>query len=66
MKNLSYWEQFMGSGKIDDYLSYASYEDRERSPENQKQWNRTLGANTYAGIRMCDRNHTETSTYRGI
>jgi hypothetical protein len=59
----NYWEQFMGSGKIDDYLSYADY--KKGSIETNRKTG-MLGADTYAGIRMCDRNHTENSTYRGL
>jgi hypothetical protein len=59
----NYWEQFMESGKINDYLSYASHEKRSATPK----WiTGSLGADTYAGIRMCDRHRTENSTYRGI
>lgn len=64
MKSSNYWQQFVCTGKIEDYLSYVN---GENSPGNgQDTEKERAGADPYAGIHMCDRNDTQTNAYRGI
>lgn len=58
MKEINYWQQFMSTGKIEDYLSYkkADNQEKQESP----------GEHPHAGIVQCNRNHTESGTFRGI
>ncbi|MDL2302514.1 hypothetical protein LJC58_09190 [Lachnospiraceae bacterium OttesenSCG-928-D06] len=60
----NYWQQFTNSGKIEDYLSYINRDCAQQ--KNNQQETVPLGENPYAGIHMCDRDHTETDAYRGI
>lgn len=45
----NYWEHFMASGRISDYLSYV-----EKREENRLR-NAALGENSYAGFQCGDR-----------
>lgn len=57
MKETNYWQQFMSTGSIKDYLSYRA-EDREaaacRYPAEPASEN--LGVNSYAGVCRSNRN----------
>lgn len=61
MQSLNYWTKFANTGRVEDYLSYVN-NDKSPVRETAEQ----SGENPYAGIHMCDRNHIETGTYRGI
>lgn len=61
---LNYWKQFADSGKIEDYLSYIDQEHRELI--DTKRQSVDAGAQSYAGIHMCDRNNIKADVYRGI
>lgn len=64
MKSLNYWQQFLGSGSIEDYLTYI---DREKPADGGKEQQADhLGVNPYEGVHMCDRNDFKTVAYRGI
>lgn len=58
MKEINYWQQFMSTGKIEDYLSYKMT-DNNRNEEN-------AGEYPNAGTFQCDRNCVESGTFRGI
>ncbi len=50
MKEMSYWKQFMDTGRIEDYLSYRAQETKQQEaavPEGEN--------NPYAGICDVDR-----------
>ena len=47
MKMINYWEQFLSTGKIDDYLAYR--EKKAAEPEKNE------GADTSAGTGQCYR-----------
>jgi len=64
MKSLNYWQEFTNTGKIGDYLSYI---DLEKTAEYDKEGQAACsGEYPYAGIHMCDRNHTEAGAFRGL
>lgn len=60
MKSLNYWQQFVHTGKVDDYLAYVKQES-DRCENNQK---KDSGVRQNAGIYMCNRNNTEADAYR--
>lgn len=41
MKDLDYWDRFLNTGRIEDYLAYR--EDKQDEPDRDE------GANVYAG-----------------
>lgn len=53
------WNAFLQTGKVEDYLKYASC----KSDENVT---RSIGDKTYAGYYSGNRDYTETESYRGI
>lgn len=59
---LNYWQQFINSGKIEDYLSYVDQDFITRDDKGQQKSD--AGVHPYAGIRMCDRNDIEADAYR--
>lgn len=58
MQAFNYWEKFAGTGKVEDYLSYAEHRKACGKTETEQ-----AGENPYAGIHMCDRNDIETGAY---
>ncbi len=58
MKELNYWQQFLNTGKVDDYLSYLK----------QKEINEPAKKGEYpnAGTFQCYGNDIEGGTFRGI
>lgn len=64
MKSSNYWQQFTNSGRIKDYLTYLD-EEAAVSGDRSRQADK-LGADPYAGIRMCNGDNTTTDAYRGI
>ena len=62
MKALNYWQQFVHTGKVDDYLAYV---EQEESGGERKQ-KEEAGARHDAGVYMCDRNDTEADARWGI
>lgn len=62
MKESNYWQQFLNTGRVEDYLRFrkTSGEDgavRERA---------MMGENPYAGIHKINRDGFEDGAYRGI
>lgn len=57
MKESSYWDQFMQSGKIEDYLKFKNETNEEQSPK---------GDVVSAGFYNRDRDDHQGSAYRGI
>lgn len=55
-----YWKQFENSGKIEDYLSFVSYSERE------KEAGQTARVDSHAGIYHCDGNYIETVSRGGV
>lgn len=58
MKEINYWQQFLNTGKVDDYLSYLSHKRTEEPKEE--------GVHPDAGTGACYRDHFEGGTFRGI
>ena len=58
MKEINYWQQFLNTGKVDDYLSYLAHERTEEQREE--------GEHPDAGTGACYRNNIEGGTFRGI
>ena len=58
MKIINYWEQFMSTGKIDDYLAYRKDEQTGRKEDE--------GAREGAGTDWCYRDDFKNRTSRGI
>lgn len=70
MKERNYWQQFLSTGSIDDYLSFRnSQEETDVSgPDTDKvpDGSTVVGDNPYAGIYKTNRNGFEDGAYRGI
>lgn len=80
MKSWNYWQQFAHTGRIDDYLSYASCAALEMVQEDyrvtqkescaaensryEKPKKEDSGVRQDAGIYMCNRNDTEADACR--
>ena len=60
MRTINYWEQFLNTGKIEDYLAY-----REERTETGRQ-DKDEGAGPYAGTGQGYRDHIESRAGRGI
>lgn len=60
MRTINYWEQFLNTGKIDDYLAY-----REEMADSGRQ-DKDEGTGPYAGTGQCYRDHIESRAGRGI
>lgn len=60
MKESNYWEQFLRSGKIEDYLFFK---ENEMIPEDTRG---RAGDRPYAGFCDRDGDNTESGAYRGI
>ena len=54
-----YWKQFENSGKVEDYLSFLAREHREESKP-------AVRVGDDAGAYLCNGNHIETDSGRGI
>ncbi|WMC92396.1 hypothetical protein [Kineothrix sp. MB12-C1] len=74
MKERNYWQQFISTGRIEDYLSFKNAQEntsafrqsgRERTGSEPDK-SRVMGDNPYAGIRETNRNGFEDGAYRGI
>ncbi|HKM05167.1 MAG TPA: hypothetical protein VJZ04_11385 [Lachnospiraceae bacterium] len=52
MNNTNYWEQFLNTGKVDDYLSFKTIKE-EYTPSGVSK----TGENPYAGL--CDSNRND-------
>ena len=37
MKELNYWQQFMSTGKVEDYLAYKRQKEQEQGQESGEQ-----------------------------
>lgn len=48
MKEINYWEQFMATGKIDDFLAYRNAQ-RDTESENCERKDE-LGEHSHAGV----------------
>ena len=58
MKEINYWQQFMSTGKVEDYLSYKRQDEKDNS--------QVKGEHPHAGTFQCNGNHIEGGTFRGI
>lgn len=58
MRVINYWEQFLSTGKINDYLAYRE-EEASESKEDE-------GAGKGAGADQCYRDNFKGGTDRGI
>lgn len=58
MKEINYWQQFLRTGKVEDYLSYLK----------QKPFDEPVHKGEYsgAGAMQCYRTDTKNGTFRGI
>lgn len=63
MKDLNYWEQFLNTGKIEDYLSYRKEISAVEAGTDR---NEDKGAEPDAGTGQCYRDNIKSGTYRGI
>lgn len=61
MKEKNYWEQFMQSGRIEDYLYFREQCDRVGQTEAMK--NVTEGENLHAGFCCSDGNGAKNGGY---
>lgn len=59
MKNVNYWDHFLSTGKIEDYLAYR----KEASTDAGKQ--QEEGAGTHAGTGQSYRDGARSITCRG-
>lgn len=58
MKEINYWEQFLNTGKVEDYLFYKQREMTEQSGQK--------GEQPHAGAGQCYRNDFKSGAFRGI
>ena len=69
MKETNYWQQFMNTGSINDYLNYRM-ESRDNDNNHMSSGNsvsstvRDLGVNSYAGVCSSNRNNIEDGACR--
>lgn len=63
MKEQNYWQQFLSTGSVEDYLSFKNKKEREAAPAEKEA---SAEDNRYAGICKANRNGFEDSAYRGI
>lgn len=67
MRAANYWEQFLSTGKIDDYLAYRMYGEEalgEFEPLNGADMDE--GVSKGAGTGQCYRDNFKSGTGRGI
>ena len=62
MKELNYWQQFLNTGRIEDYLKFRENQEEDNISEEHI----VMGDNPYAGICKVNRNGFEDGAYRGI
>jgi hypothetical protein len=58
MKEENYWQQFLDTGRVDDYLSYVRHKQAGNAAEK--------GEHTGAGTMQRYRDDIENGTFRGI
>lgn len=58
MKELNHWQQFLNTGKVDDYLSYLKQKEANEPAQE--------GEYPNAGTFQCYGNDIEGGTFRGI
>ncbi len=62
MKESNYWQQFINTGRVEDYLKFRETADASgRTGEYA-----AMGENPYAGIHKINGNGFEDGAYRGI
>lgn len=68
MKETNYWEQFLSTGKLSDYLSYKGISDKEGARQEEETAEETAKKGVYpnAGTGQCYRYDIESGTFRGI
>lgn len=67
MRAANYWEQFLSTGKIDDYLAYRMYgEEALGAFDSLNGADRDEGVSKGAGTGQCYRNDIKSGTDRGI
>lgn len=59
MKSWNYWQQFMNTGSVRDYLEYVQVRDGCKELKQEE-----AGVRQDAGIYICNRDHTETDACR--
>ncbi len=55
------WNQFLTSGRVEDYLSYVSDCRENMTAKVEADW---VGESPHAGVYTGNRNHIETDAYR--
>ncbi|NLL80279.1 MAG: hypothetical protein GX234_10955 [Clostridiales bacterium] len=60
MKELSYWERFMNSGRVEDYLKFKSCMDQETEGAEERE----RGEYPDAGFYSSDGDSTKGDAYR--
>ncbi len=65
MDREEYWQHFMATGSVEDYLLYAGCIDREEGEEKTKD-KEADKEKEHAGQRFDIGNHTTDGAYRGI
>lgn len=64
MKQTNYWEQFMQSGRVEDYLHCCNSSSETGQGDTVKY--AAEGESLHAGFCCSDRNDLKNSAYRGI
>lgn len=62
MKEENYWQQFLRTGKVDDYLSYL----KQKRTDETAVMSVKKGEHSGAGTMQSYRNDIEGGTFRGI
>lgn len=66
MKELNYWQRFLNTGRVEDYLRFRENEGGETKPLEEAQKHNIMGEYPNAGIGKIDRDSVEDGAYRGI
>lgn len=64
MKQTNYWEQFMQSGRVEDYLHCCV--DSSGAAQEEAVKNAAEGEDLYAGLYCSDRDGLKNGSHRGI
>lgn len=62
MKGLNYWQQFLSTGSVEDYLKFKEMQETGNISEECI----FMGDSPYAGVCKVNRNRAEDSAYRGL
>lgn len=66
MKTINYWDKFLQSGCVEDYLSFKAANIDRNGQKETGNCNNSTGDSPYAGFSNHNGNCNESSAYRGV